>query len=272
VNDDLYAPIYGRSGGLLVTEWLTSSIGSNGFHQILQSVLPVGYADNHGSGKDTYTVLEEDPITAGVASPFDSPDDNEYAIVAPRTGAVAGSGEDPWNESFNKLITNAAPYICSGNRKAASLETSSLNIIGMSLDITNDGDSGSQEDFFITMRITTDINGKSHNVANLSRVLVQGSDGDNVPLSELRVSAQLPLLDGFAITTRISFYENDSGGPQASAGRSERYVYNAAEDCWDRDSDELCLQSGGSKTASLNLQDFSGSLLDADLYWRFLVD
>jgi len=152
------------------------------------------------------------------------------------------------------------------------IETASMRLRATHLDITNDGDAGSVGDFYITVRLSTSVNGKSYDVANRSRVLVQGTDGDEISLTNISASAHFPLLDGMILIARISYFENDSGGPQASVGTAHTFVYNASDSCWDREDSQACVVDGGWNAGSLVLRDFTGSALDAELIWRFDFD
>ena len=127
-----------RGGGLLTTEWLCFSISRSDYHQVLQTILPVSYANSYASGAETYTVQLDHQVTEGLPATFSTETDEQFSVLAPKTGATvllrgsrsgaavvtwtkvgrvvsmnsAGEygGTDVWNDSINRLLLNAVAF------------------------------------------------------------------------------------------------------------------------------------------------------------------
>jgi len=308
MNDQGEAALVGfvRSGGGLVTsEWLSYSITKSGYDQIVNVVLPVEYGGSYGSGSETMTVMEADhPVTAGVAATFTSAGQSQWSVVAPRSDAVqlvrgsrsgaavvawetpgrvvafnmAGEygGADAWTADLDKLVANAAWWCGTGSRtamQAAALDT--LRLVARYLQIINDGDGsagslGSPGDFYVTLRLTDDTSPDIIELARRDGMLYQGVDGQNITINQA-ITAIVPRIDGQTVNARVSYYENDPGGPQASVGNTMTYVYSAASGCWDRQDTDACLGSGDDDVGKVHLSG-AGDPLSTYLWWRVEVD
>jgi hypothetical protein len=126
-------------GGLLTTEWLAFSIERSGYHQVLQTILPVRYGGSYGNGTETWNVLVDHPVTENVPSSFATESSNQYSTVAPKSGAtqlVRGSrsgasvvtwtrtgrvvslnmaaeygDRDVWNADLDQLFVDAVEFV-----------------------------------------------------------------------------------------------------------------------------------------------------------------
>ena len=136
------AAFVAQGGGLITTEWLNYSIDRSNYHQLLKPVVPVSYGGSYAGGSETYSVVTDHPVTAGLPATFTTPDDNQFSVVAPKTGAtqlvrgdrsgaavvtwtqggrvvswnMAGEygGPDVWNADMDQLLVNAVGYVAGG--------------------------------------------------------------------------------------------------------------------------------------------------------------
>jgi hypothetical protein len=290
-----------EGGGLVTTEWLNYSIERQGFHQILQSVLPVAYGGSYGSGSETYTVMADHPVTDGLPATFTTGNDSDYAVVSPKSGAeqlVRGSrsghavvtwapggrvvswnmtgeygGQDVWNAEMDRLLVNATRYAAGwGDDGGEATETTLFKFQAVDLQITHDGDgapgSGSAGDFYITVRLIDVSGSEDIELDRRNEVLVQGHDGDQIGL-DIATDAELPAVEGQRIKASVSYFENDPGGRQATAGISMVYAYDPATDCWINEGSGACISATSSELGWLFLESNVPDPLEAALMWRF---
>jgi hypothetical protein len=294
-----------RGGGLVTTEWLNYSIERSGFHQVIQAILPVTYGGSYSSGSETYAVMVDHPVTAGLPETFTTSESMEYSELSPRDGAVqlvrgsdsghavvtwtvggrvvswnmAGEygGEDIWSDEMDRLLMNAVDFVSEARQApAVDLAYDTVEFEAFELTIIADGDgpagsTSSPGDFFITVRIAAEIAGEEVELARRERVLVQAVDNEIVRPG-ITVSARLPRVDGQRFVARISYYENDPDGPQQSAGAGLVYAYDAANECWERLFEDSCLDGSADEFGDVFLEDYLGDPLNAELTWRLSVD
>lgn len=126
-------------GGLLTTEWLAFSIDRSGYHQVLQTILPVRYGGSYGNGSETWNVLVDHPVIENLPSSFVTESSNQYSTVTPKSGAtqlVRGSrsgasvvtwtrtgrvvslsmaaeygDRDVWNADLDQLFVDAVEFV-----------------------------------------------------------------------------------------------------------------------------------------------------------------
>jgi len=281
----------GAGGGLLTTEWLTYSGAQDGYHSILRNILPVYYGGSYANGTETYTVMEDHPVTAGLPATFPTGSGNQYSVVGMKIGAkqlVRGDrsgaalvtwrkggrvvswnmggeygGGEVWTADIDRLLVNAAGYCAGEGRDPA--RTSEFTLATSYLNVTYDGDAGSEGDFYITMEILDRTAGA---VLAQDRVLYQVPDG-RVVSPGMALEADLPMVDGQMVTFHVSIYENDPGGPQDIDVYEKSYTYDYLKDCWTAERTGAC---GLEIQGTLSLRSEPGeSTLRTDLNWTLAV-
>lgn len=104
---------YVRDGGiLLTTEWMTFSINTSNYYQILKDILPVMYTGDYDSGTETYTKEVNHPITEGLPDSFSiSNEEWSYSLTA----------------VYNNSLSSNPTVLFSGNSSGAALTIGQLN-------------------------------------------------------------------------------------------------------------------------------------------------
>ncbi len=98
--------------------------------------------------------------------------------------------------------------------------------------------------------------------------LVQLNDGQGRGLSIL-AGGTVDAVDGKRVIARVSFYENDTGGPQVSRGIGHTLTYDGVTGCWHDSPSGSCLgPTGDLLTDSLVLEDYAGDACLASLRFR----
>jgi hypothetical protein len=282
-------------GGLLTTEWLAYNAKRRGYNQVLDPILPVSYAGSYASGSETYTVMEDHPVTAGLPATFDTGEDSQYAVVGPRSGAlqlIRGDrsghavvtwrrggrivswnmtgeygGSDVWNAHMNRLLVNAAGFVAGEGDDPPS--TTQFELATGFMNVTHDGDSGSEGDFYITMEIFDHSAGPDGVVVDQEKVLVQVESG-RVVSPGIVVAGDVPEIEGRRVSIHVSIYENDPGGPQAARGIEHLYAYNSKRDCWVKSNQSWCTETVNDV---LKLRNEPGeTALHTDLNWSLTID
>ncbi len=285
-------------GGLLTTEWLTYSIDRSDYHQILQHVIPVSYAGEYGSESETYTVMENHPVTANLPQTFTTGADGQFSMVEPKAGAtqlirgnssghavvawtqtgraihwnMAGAygGEDIWTPEMDQLLIDAVGYISDhGQQTITPVPLSRFRVRATNLMVIQDGDAGPNPgDFYITLRLRDASGEEEVELDAVEDVLYQVNDGNTVSV-DLELTGLLPAIDGRVMRVRVQYIENDGGGLGPSVGTARTYVYDAAEDCWQSQEGAVCLRSGGQDLESLIMRSLSDGV-DAELLYRVI--
>ena len=279
-------------GGLLTTEWLTFSASQDNYHQSLRNILPVTYAGAYASGSETYTVMEDHPVTRGLPATFDTGDDSQYSVVGPRSGAtqlIRGDrsgyavvtwrkggrvvswnmggeygGPDVWNADMNRLLVNAAGYVAGEGAEPA--RTAEFTLSTLYLNVTKDGDAGSEGEFYITMEIFDQTAGV---VLGQDRKLFKVPDG-RVVSPGMSLVGSVPMVDGQTIILHVSIYENDPNGPQDLDIYEVIQTYDYLKDCWVLESSGDCNRT---TSGTLRLRSEAGeSDLITDLTWILSVE
>jgi len=287
-------------GGLLTTEWLTWSIERHDYHQILQHVIPVSYAGSYDSGSETYTVVEDHPVTANLPQTFTTGADGEFSRVEPKSGAtplirgdssgpavvawtqtgraihwnMAGAygGEEIWTPAMDQLLVAAVDHISDHGQEAITpVPLSTFRVRATSLLVTQDGDAGSNPgDFYITLRLRDASGDEAVEIDAVEAVLYQANDGDNLSLG-LEIGGVLPAIDGRVMQVRVQFIESDGGGLGPSVGTARTYVYDAEQDCWQSQEGSVCLGTGSQDLEFLEMRSVSDGV-DAELLYRVVRD
>jgi hypothetical protein len=247
----------------------------------------VTYGGSYAAGSETYTVMEDHVVTAGLPSSFDTGAESQYSVVAPKFGTeqlIRGSrsgaavvtwrkggrvvswnmageyqGPDVWNADMDRLLVNATGYVAGEGREPARRARYTLSTLY--LNVTDDGDAGSEGDFYITMEIFDQTAGE---VLAQDRRLFQVPDG-RVVSPKMSLTGEVPMVDGQTIILHVSIYENDPNGPQDLDVHEAAYTYNYLKDCWVRESIADC---GFETSGTLRLRSEPGeSDLHTDLTW-----
>jgi len=283
-----------QGGGLFTIEWVIYNEWP-----IVSAVFPADYGDDYDYGTEQYSVVLNDAVTEGLPATFMPGPDHSRVVIDPKPGSktwIMGSesgpalvgwsvpgrviswngaaeyyGPDVWTDDLDSMVVNAIRYAAGGPLDYQPTGTSTITLDAVDLDITKDGDvSAGDGDFYFTTRLSVDVGGEPQELDSRVDVLRQGSDGELLPVN-VGVETTLPAFDGLEVTAEISYYENDSGGPQATAEASVVFTYDAAQDCWAKASSAACVGVGEALTSTLVLQDTVGEPLDVSLAWTFGV-
>jgi len=135
-----------------------------------------------------------------------------------------------------------------------------------------DASAGTAEgDFYISFSLNDVTGGDEVRLAERRGVLVQKNSGEVAWDTEIGIAlkAQIPLKDGTRLMLRMSFYENDSGGPQVSAGNAYHYTYSTEAGRWEAEFDDGFMEADAPDTVTLELADNSGDTCLAFLRGKF---
>lgn len=284
-----------EGGGLFTIEWVTYSN-----YSIIRAILPADYGGDWANEGEMYAVVVNDAVTEELPSTFTPGPDHTRVPLDPKpatttwirgeksgavlvgwsvpgrviswNGAAEYDGPDVWTDDLDRMVVNAVRYVSGGPRDIEPTTNSPLTLEASELDITFDGDTSAGDgDFYFTVRLTLEVQGIVYELDGWENILRQGSDGEVIAV-DVEAITTLPNVDGLEVTAWISYYENDPGGPQATAEESVVFTYDAAGACWAPESSSACVSPGEFLLSTLVLQDSVGDPLDVSLDWTFGVE
>jgi hypothetical protein len=144
-----------------------------------------------------------------------------------------------------------------------------------SLTALDDCDAGSrgQGDFFMSVSISDDTGDDAVVLERKSNVLVQANSGEVKDSLGITAAGDVAATSGRRVLIRVSYYENDTGGPQVSVGQGYPYEYDAANGCWSPEDAPECYDEGGIiEGRMLRLVDNQGDACNVQLRWIFTAE